>query len=37
LDVESAEDLKTMLKEIGYSEKAIKEILKWYKRNNTDR
>jgi hypothetical protein len=28
--VESIEDLKRMLREIGYSEKAIGEILKWY-------
>jgi hypothetical protein len=27
----SVEDLKRRLKEIGYSEKAIKEILEWYK------
>jgi len=30
LDVVSVEDLRRRLKEIGYSEKAIKEILKWY-------
>jgi len=30
LDVVSVEDLRRRLKEIGCSEKAIKEILKWY-------
>lgn len=36
LGVESLDDLKTMLKETGYSDRAITEILKWYK-NNSDR
>jgi hypothetical protein len=31
LDVESVEDLKRMLKEIGYSDGAVEEILKWYR------
>jgi hypothetical protein len=31
LDVESVEDLKRMLREIGYSEGAVEEILKWYR------
>jgi hypothetical protein len=31
LDVESAEDLKRILREIGYSEGAVEEILKWYR------
>jgi len=31
LDVESAEDLKRILREIGYSERAVEEILKWYR------
>jgi hypothetical protein len=31
LDVESIEDLKRMLREIGYSEGAVEEILKWYR------
>jgi SOS response regulatory protein OraA/RecX len=35
LDVESLEDLKRMLKEIGYSSKAVEEILKWYKQGNS--
>jgi hypothetical protein len=30
LDVESVEDLKRILKEIGYSDGAVEEILKWY-------
>jgi len=32
LDVESVEDLKRMLREIGYSDGAVEEILKWYRR-----
>jgi hypothetical protein len=31
LDVESVEDLKRMLREIGYSDGAVEEILKWYR------
>jgi hypothetical protein len=31
LDIESAEDLKRILREIGYSEGAVEEILKWYR------
>jgi len=31
LDVESVEDLKRMLKEMGYSDGAVEEILKWYR------
>jgi len=31
LNVESVEDLKRMLREIGYSEGAVEEILKWYR------
>jgi len=31
LDAESVEDLKRMLKEIGYSDGAVEEILKWYR------
>jgi hypothetical protein len=31
LVVESVEDLKRMLKEIGYSDGAVEEILKWYR------
>jgi hypothetical protein len=31
LDVESVEDLKKILREIGYSEGAVEEILKWYR------
>lgn len=30
LDVESIEDLARRLKKIGYSDRAIAEILKWY-------
>jgi len=31
LDVESVEDLKRMLREMGYSDGAVEEILKWYR------
>lgn len=37
LGVESLDDLKRALKETGYSEKAVSEILKWYKDNNSNR
>lgn len=37
LDVESVGDLKRVLKEIGYSERAASEILKWYERGSSDR
>jgi len=30
MDIETVDDLKTLLMEIGYSTKAIKEIIKWY-------
>jgi hypothetical protein len=36
LDAECVEDLKRMLKEIGYSAKAVEEILKWYLPDNFD-
>jgi hypothetical protein len=36
LDAECVEDLKRMLKEIGYSVKAVEEILKWYLPDNFD-
>ena len=32
LGVESVRDLEKLLREMGYSGKAAKEILKWYKR-----
>jgi hypothetical protein len=35
LDDELIEDLKRQLKEMGYSEEAIAEILKWYSPNNS--
>jgi len=34
LDVVSLEDLRRLLREIGYSSKAVEEILKWYKQSN---
>jgi len=30
VNIETVEDLKKALKEIGYSNKAITEIMKWY-------
>ena len=35
LDDELIEDLKRQLKEMGYSEEVIAEILKWYNPNNS--
>ncbi|MDI6691110.1 MAG: hypothetical protein QME50_04470 [Candidatus Bathyarchaeota archaeon] len=35
LDDELIEDLKRQLKEMGYSEEAIAEILKWYNPQNS--
>ena len=35
MDAEYIEHLKGMLRKIGYSGKAIKEILKWYQQNNS--
>jgi hypothetical protein len=37
LDVESADDLRRRLREIGYSDDAVKEILKWYNPGRSDR
>jgi len=36
LDAEYVEDLKRMLKEIGYSVRAVEEILKWYTPNDSE-
>jgi hypothetical protein len=30
VNIETAEDLKKALREIGYSDKAVTEIMKWY-------
>ena len=30
MDIETVGDLKKVLKEIGYSSRAIAEIIKWY-------
>ena len=35
MSIETIDDLKTVLKEIGYSNKAITEILKWYNSETT--
>lgn len=37
MDVESADDLRRRLREIGYSDDAVKEILKWYNPGRSDR
>jgi hypothetical protein len=34
VNIETVEDLKMALKEIGYSNKAITEIMKWYNTNS---
>lgn len=35
LDVESVDDLRKVLTRMGYPPKAIEEILKWYKQNDS--
>jgi hypothetical protein len=35
LNIETVEELKKALKEIGYSRKAITEIMKWYTANGS--
>lgn len=37
MKVETPDDLRRMLREVGYSDSVVKEILKWYNQNNTDR
>jgi hypothetical protein len=37
LNVETLNDLGRRLREVGYSDSAVKEILKWYKQNGIDR
>jgi hypothetical protein len=37
LDVESADDLRRRLRKVGYSDGAVKEILKWYNPGSSDR
>ena len=34
MNIETLDDLKNALAEIGYSERAISEILKWYDPNH---
>ena len=34
LKVEAPDDLEKQLREVGYSNGAVEEILKWYKKNN---
>jgi len=36
LGAESVEDLEKVLREIGYSVRAVEEILKWYRDNDFD-
>ena len=35
LDVASVDDLRRRLREVGYSDDAVKEILKWYRPNSS--
>jgi SOS response regulatory protein OraA/RecX len=35
LDIALVDDLKRKLREMGYSERAVEEILKWYRENNS--
>jgi hypothetical protein len=35
LDVGFVEDLKIKLREMGYSERTVEEILKWYREGNS--
>jgi SOS response regulatory protein OraA/RecX len=35
LGIALVEDLKRKLREMGYSERAVEEILKWYEQNNS--
>jgi hypothetical protein len=35
MKIETFEDLRTALDEIGYSKSAIEEIVKWYSGENT--
>ena len=36
MDIETVNDLRSALKEIGYSSKAIAEIIKWYNSDNSE-
>lgn len=37
LDVESSDGLRRKLREVGYSNDGIKELMKWYKRDSSDK
>ena len=37
MEVESVDDLREALAEMGYSDNAIDEILKWFKNDTSDR
>jgi len=37
LTVETPDELARKLRQVGYSDNAVEEILKWYKQNNTER
>ena len=37
MGLESVDDLKRVLSEMGYSPSAVSEILKWYRENSSDR
>ena len=34
LKVEAPDDIEKKLRGVGYSDSAVREILKWYKKNN---
>jgi len=36
LKIETSDDLEKKLREVGYSDGAATEILKWYRQNNID-
>jgi len=35
VEIETIDDLRTVLKETGYSNKAVDEIIKWYSSEHT--
>ena len=34
LKVEAPDDIEKKLRQVGYSDDAVRQILKWYKKNN---
>jgi hypothetical protein len=37
LKVETPDDLEKRLRGVGHSHRAVKEIMRWYKQNDSDR